>query len=144
MYLDENWWGRVPSGTDAYARECRLQTRLTTYKCKKANIFFILLTICFLSRQKPRQDRSSASLSQIAPSFNVFVQYDCITFSGWFIHDSQIFLHDLTCHTMRSKSQEFGPCLVRRLATLQDSRVRCSRIFTLYRSNTQQQRSDKV
>jgi hypothetical protein len=63
---------------------------------------------------------------------------------GWFRpHDSQIFLHNLTCHTMRSQSQEIRLCLVGRLGT--DSRVRCSRIYTLYRSQfTHQQRSNNV
>ena len=43
--------------------ECRLQTRITIYKCKNASIFSILLTTCFLSRKKPYKDSSSASFS---------------------------------------------------------------------------------
>ena len=32
-----------------FVSECRLQTRLTTYKCKNAIILFVLRTTCVLS-----------------------------------------------------------------------------------------------
>ena len=59
---------------------------------------------------------------------SVFMREDrcgASTPNSWFrLHDSQIFLHDLTSHIMRSQHQEIWLCLVGRLATLQDSRVR--------------------
>ena len=64
---------KTPACKNEFTSECRLQTRLTIYKCKNASIFFILLTTCFLSRQKPCKGSSSASFSYIAPPFNVFV-----------------------------------------------------------------------
>ena len=54
---------KTPACKNKFTSECRLQTRLTIYKCKATNIFFILRTTGFLSRQKPRKDSSSASLS---------------------------------------------------------------------------------
>ena len=52
------------------------------------------------------------------------------TFNGWFrLHDSQIFLHDLTVHTMQSLDssedwQHYKLCI-------KDSKVRCSRNSTV-------------
>ena len=58
-------WMKTPAGKNEFTSECRLQTRLTVYKWTNASIFFILLTTCFLSRQKPCKDNSSASFSEI-------------------------------------------------------------------------------
>ena len=58
-----HWRRRGYACKNEFTSECRLQTRLTIYKYKNASIFFILLTTCFLSRQKPCKDSSSASFS---------------------------------------------------------------------------------
>ena len=68
--------------------ECRLQT-LTIHSIL-TNIFFFLLTTCFLSRQKPLKESSSGTFSQITPPFPVFVKCVCITFCPMMVSSVQI------------------------------------------------------